>query len=120
LPRDLEVGRHGACAIGRRSHDLLGDQPVGGQIRHRDETGDVDRPPQAFDVDDVQPAPPRGRLGRGPVERLAVSVAGDRHDDRTGVHLARPDRSLHSGFHDPPPKGGRPAPPRTGRLMEIS
>jgi hypothetical protein len=58
-------------------------------------------------VDDVQPTPSGGRLGRGPVLGLAGRVVADRHDHGPwpGQHTL-----LVIAEHDPPPEGGVPAP----------
>ena len=57
-------------------------------------------------MDDVQPAPSGGRLGRGPVLGLAGCVMADRHDDGPWPEQ---HTLLVIAEHDPPPEGGVPA-----------
>jgi hypothetical protein len=57
-------------------------------------------------VDHVKPAPSGGRLGRGPVLRLAGRVVADRHDD--GPWLGRHTQLCIAEHDDPPPEGGVP------------
>ncbi len=106
---DIDVRGHRTGSAHRRPQHVLGGHPVGPEVRHRNESRGVDRQPEALRVDDMQPAPSGGRLGRGPVLRLAGGVVADRHDDGPwpGQHTL-----LVIAEHDPPPEGGVPALPR--------